>query len=226
MVGGGCGWLCGLAKCALARIGMGGQWAVCKCMQRSTAPPHLLPCFFHLLPLQSGWPTCARTSATTAGGWTMCAASTAATSRITWRPLPPSLQWVSGWLVTGLSELGCLLLQLCLPDILLLRIPAGEYWDALSYEWDGTPSPCQDAHRQRTVNWINAAGGLATAFDITLKGVLHAGGRRLRDMKGGWIDVVQCLPQGAPTGVCPGASAVGRFPAGTSHSIIPAAYLA
>jgi hypothetical protein len=95
--------------------------------------------------------------------------------------------------VTGLSELGCLLLQLCLPDILLLRIPAGEYWDALSYEWDGTPSPCQDAHRQRTVNWINAAGGLATAFDITLKGVLHAGGRRLRDMKGGWIDVVQCL---------------------------------
>ena len=34
----------------------------------------------------------------------------------------------------------------------------------------------QDAHRQRTVNWINAAGGLATAFDITLKGIMHAGG--------------------------------------------------
>ena len=42
MVGGGCGWLCGLAKCALARIGMGGQWAVCKCMQHSAASPSAL----------------------------------------------------------------------------------------------------------------------------------------------------------------------------------------
>ena len=32
----------------------------------------------------------------------------------------------------------------------------------------------QDAHRQRTVNWIKAAGGLATAFDVTTKGILHA----------------------------------------------------
>ncbi len=54
----------------------------------------------------------------------------------------------------------------------------GEYWDTLSYEWDGTPTHNQDAHRQRTVNWINAAGGLATAFDITLKGIMHAGAWR------------------------------------------------
>jgi alpha-amylase len=40
----------------------------------------------------------------------------------------------------------------------------GEYWDSLAYEWDGTPCHNQDGHRQRTVNWINAAGGLATAF--------------------------------------------------------------
>lgn len=40
----------------------------------------------------------------------------------------------------------------------------GEYWDTLAYEWDGTPSHNQDGHRQRLVNWINAAGGLATAF--------------------------------------------------------------
>jgi hypothetical protein len=46
--------------------------------------------------------------------------------------------------------------------------------DALSYEWDGTPCHNQDAHRQRIVNWINAAGGLSTAFDITTKGIMHA----------------------------------------------------
>jgi hypothetical protein len=40
----------------------------------------------------------------------------------------------------------------------------GEYWDSLSYQLDGTPAHNQDAHRQRIVNWINAAGGLATAF--------------------------------------------------------------
>ncbi|GAB4821757.1 hypothetical protein N2152v2_008803 [Parachlorella kessleri] len=50
----------------------------------------------------------------------------------------------------------------------------GEYWDSLAYEWDGTPCHNQDGHRQRIVNWINAAGGLATAFDITTKGILHA----------------------------------------------------
>ncbi|PRW59861.1 alpha amylase domain [Chlorella sorokiniana] len=54
------------------------------------------------------------------------------------------------------------------------QFAVGEYWDTLAYEWDGTPTHNQDAHRQRTVNWINAAGGLATAFDITLKGIMHA----------------------------------------------------
>ena len=65
----------------------------------------------------------------------------------------------------------------------------GEYWDALSYDWDGTPNLNQDAHRQRTVDWINAAGGLSTAFDITTKGILHAVFERceywrLKDAKG------------------------------------------
>ncbi|KAL4435447.1 hypothetical protein ABPG77_006209 [Micractinium sp. CCAP 211/92] len=50
----------------------------------------------------------------------------------------------------------------------------GEYWDSLAYQMDGTPAHNQDAHRQRIVNWIEAAGGLATAFDITTKGILHA----------------------------------------------------
>lgn len=42
--------------------------------------------------------------------------------------------------------------------------PTGEYWDSLAYQFDGTPAHNQDAHRQRIVNWIEAAGGLATAF--------------------------------------------------------------
>lgn len=50
----------------------------------------------------------------------------------------------------------------------------GEYWDTMNYEHDGVPSYCQDSHRQRTINWIHAAGDLSTAFDITTKGILHA----------------------------------------------------
>ena len=54
------------------------------------------------------------------------------------------------------------------------QFAVGEYWDALGYDWDGTPNLNQDAHRQRIIDWINAAGGLSTAFDITTKGILHA----------------------------------------------------
>lgn len=54
------------------------------------------------------------------------------------------------------------------------QFAVGEYWDTMSYEWDGSPSHNQDAHRQRTIDWINAAGGLSTAFDITTKGIMHA----------------------------------------------------
>jgi hypothetical protein len=50
-------------------------------------------------------------------------------------------------------------LQSSLPQFVV-----GEYWDSLSYGYDGTPNHNQDAHRKRIVNWIEAAGGLATAF--------------------------------------------------------------
>lgn len=49
----------------------------------------------------------------------------------------------------------------------------GEYWDALAYE-GSTPHYNQDGHRQRIVDWIDAAGTLSTAFDMTTKGILHA----------------------------------------------------
>ena len=36
------------------------------------------------------------------------------------------------------------------------------------------PVAAQDAHRQQIIDWINAAGGTTTAFDVTTKGILHA----------------------------------------------------
>jgi hypothetical protein len=54
----------------------------------------------------------------------------------------------------------------------------GEYWDTCSYT-DGVLNYSQDTHRQRTVDWCDATGGTAAAFDFTLKGILQeAVGRR------------------------------------------------
>eukprot|EP00899_Mesostigma_viride_P015605 jgi/Mesvir1/24045/Mv10779-RA.1 len=47
----------------------------------------------------------------------------------------------------------------------------GEYWDALAYH-QSEMEYNQDAHRQRIIDWINATGGLASAFDVTTKGIL------------------------------------------------------
>ena len=49
----------------------------------------------------------------------------------------------------------------------------GEYWDSLDYDGN-VPKSNQDRHRQQTIDWITAAGGAATAFDVTTKGILHA----------------------------------------------------
>ncbi|GAB4839955.1 Alpha-amylase A type-3 [Ancistrocladus abbreviatus] len=49
----------------------------------------------------------------------------------------------------------------------------GEYWDSLSYTYSEMNYD-QDAHRQRIIDWINAAGGKAGAFDVTTKGILHS----------------------------------------------------
>jgi alpha-amylase len=54
-----------------------------------------------------------------------------------------------------------------------VHFAVGEYWDTLSYDYD-QPQYNQDEHRQRIISWIDDAGGLAGAFDVTTKGVLHA----------------------------------------------------
>ena len=64
----------------------------------------------------------------------------------------------------------------------------GEYWDSLSYQDDGKPRHPQNDHRGRIIKWIEAAdpsrkkssapGSTGQtnpgAFDVTLKGILHA----------------------------------------------------
>lgn len=49
----------------------------------------------------------------------------------------------------------------------------GEFWDSLSYTY-GEMDHNQDAHRQRIIDWLNAANGTAGAFDVTTKGILHS----------------------------------------------------
>eukprot|EP01024_Parvocaulis_polyphysoides_P023642 TRINITY_DN21843_c0_g3_i3.p1 TRINITY_DN21843_c0_g3~~TRINITY_DN21843_c0_g3_i3.p1 ORF type:complete len:697 (+),score=155.82 TRINITY_DN21843_c0_g3_i3:52-2142(+) len=48
----------------------------------------------------------------------------------------------------------------------------GEFWDTMEYS-DGVLNYNQDNHRQRTVDWIDTAGGTVAAFDFTTKGILQ-----------------------------------------------------
>ncbi|XP_058097141.1 alpha-amylase [Magnolia sinica] len=50
----------------------------------------------------------------------------------------------------------------------------GEFWSSLAYGKDGKPEYNQDSHRKELVDWVRTAGGVATAFDFTTKGVLQA----------------------------------------------------
>ncbi|PIA62527.1 hypothetical protein AQUCO_00200499v1 [Aquilegia coerulea] len=79
----------------------------------------------------------------------------------------------------------------------------GEYWDSLSYTY-GEMDHNQDAHRQRIIDWINAANGTAGAFDVTTKGILHSALERceywrLSDEKGKPPGVVGWWPSRAVT---------------------------
>ena len=49
-----------------------------------------------------------------------------------------------------------------------------EGWDSLDYDRaTGMMQRNQDHHRQRIVDWIDAAGGMCAAYDFTLKGILQ-----------------------------------------------------
>ncbi|KAJ0026070.1 hypothetical protein Pint_08780 [Pistacia integerrima] len=79
----------------------------------------------------------------------------------------------------------------------------GEKWDSLSYGQDGKPDANQDAHRGALKDWIQAAGGVATAFDFTTKGILQAAVQgelwRLKDSNGKSPGLIGILPKNAVT---------------------------
>ena len=58
--------------------------------------------------------------------------------------------------------------EACSPELAV-----GEFWDTLTYGEDGGLAYDQEAHRQRTVDWIDQTGGKAAAFDFTTKGILQ-----------------------------------------------------
>ena len=57
-------------------------------------------------------------------------------------------------------------------DATVPEMAFGEFWDTCSYS-DGVLNYNQDAHRQRTIDWIDATGGTCAAFDFTTKGILQ-----------------------------------------------------
>lgn len=79
----------------------------------------------------------------------------------------------------------------------------GEYWKDFTYGPDGK-TPNTDEHRNQLVQWVQGAGGVVTAFDITTKGVLHAVFQaglwsKLKDSNGNPSGMIGVLPQNAVT---------------------------
>jgi alpha-amylase len=58
-------------------------------------------------------------------------------------------------------------------DATVPQMAFGEFWDTCAYS-DSVLHYNQDAHRQRTIDWIDATGGTCAAFDFTTKGILQA----------------------------------------------------
>ncbi|EIE21645.1 glycoside hydrolase [Coccomyxa subellipsoidea C-169] len=88
-------------------------------------------------------------------------------------------------------------------DYMLASSPTfvvGEFWDSLAYN-GGIPEHNQDRHRQQIIDWINAAEGTGTAFDVTTKGIMHARCEywRLRDSSGKPPGVMGWWPSRAVT---------------------------
>ncbi|XP_019156826.1 PREDICTED: alpha-amylase-like [Ipomoea nil] len=80
----------------------------------------------------------------------------------------------------------------------------GELWNALSPGSVPNPDYNQDAHRNELVRWVQNAGGAATAFDFTTKGILQAALNntelwRLKDAAGKPSGMIGVLPQSAVT---------------------------
>ncbi|KAI5354478.1 hypothetical protein L3X38_007373 [Prunus dulcis] len=79
-----------------------------------------------------------------------------------------------------------------------------EYWRwNISKGQDGKLDKNQDAHRNEIVNWIEAAGGVVTAFDLTTKYILNVAVEgelwRLKDSNGKPPGLIGIKPESAVT---------------------------
>ncbi|RCV11972.1 hypothetical protein SETIT_2G230000v2 [Setaria italica] len=78
-----------------------------------------------------------------------------------------------------------------------------EIWSSLKYDGNGEPSSIQDKDRQELVNWVQAVGGPAPAFDFTTKDVLQAAVQgelwRMKDGNGKAPGMIGWLPEKAVT---------------------------
>lgn len=78
-----------------------------------------------------------------------------------------------------------------------------EIWNPLANGDDGKPAYNQDAHRQELVNWAQAVGGPAMAFDFTTKGIMNTAVQdelwRMRDAQGKAPGMIGLLPERAVT---------------------------
>nr|GME00195.1 alpha-amylase-like [Ipomoea batatas] len=79
----------------------------------------------------------------------------------------------------------------------------GEFWNDMAYGSDGKPDYNQDKHRNELSQWVQGAGGVATAFDFTTKGILQAAvlGElgRLKDSAGKPSGLIGIAPKNAVT---------------------------
>uniref|UniRef100_A0A0E0M208 alpha-amylase n=1 Tax=Oryza punctata TaxID=4537 RepID=A0A0E0M208_ORYPU len=78
-----------------------------------------------------------------------------------------------------------------------------EIWSNMHYDGNGEPSWNQDGDRQELVNWAQAVGGPASAFDFTTKGELQAAVQgelwRMKDGNGKAPGMIGWLPEKAVT---------------------------
>ncbi|XP_017216926.1 alpha-amylase [Daucus carota subsp. sativus] len=80
----------------------------------------------------------------------------------------------------------------------------GEWWDDLAYWKDRELDNNQDKHRNDIAQWIQASGGVVTAFDFTTKGILQKAVKdnelwRMKDSKGNPPGLIGISPGNAVT---------------------------
>ncbi|KAF7830625.1 alpha-amylase [Senna tora] len=116
--------------------------------------------------------------------------------------LNPQVQRFDGWrfdFVRGYApNITKIYMQRTSPDFAV-----GEKWDSLAYDQNGKPEYNQDAHRRALADWVDAGGGVVTAFDFTTKGILQAAVEgelwRLKDSNGKPPGMIGMKPENAVT---------------------------